>query len=62
MGGRVAGRFSVASVVAVAVLLPAGTLTGQNQATGSSNSSSSSPEFHGTYEELKPSQKQLVDE
>jgi hypothetical protein len=46
----------------VAVLLPAGTLTGQNQATRSSKSSSSSPEFHGTYEELNPAQKQLIDE
>jgi hypothetical protein len=40
----------------VLLFLPVGVLAGQGQAAGTQ------PQFHGTYEELKPAQKQLIDE
>ena len=40
----------------VVLLLSVGVLAGQEQAVGTQ------PQFHGKYEELKPAQKQLIDE
>jgi hypothetical protein len=40
----------------VLLLSPVGVLSGQGQTAGTQ------PQFHGKYEELKPAQKQLIDE
>src|SRR6516164_11444125 len=55
------GRFTVTSLVAFVFLVPFAVAAAQTQPTAV-QSASATPQFHGTYEELKPQQKQLIDE
>jgi hypothetical protein len=55
------GRFTVTNLVAFVFLVPFAVAVAQTQPTAV-QSASATPQFHGTYEELKPQQKQLIDE
>ena len=55
------GQFTVTNLVAFVFLVPFAVAVAQTQPTAV-QSASATPQFHGTYEELKPQQKQLIDE
>ena len=55
------GRFTVTNFIAFVFLVPFQVADAQTQPT-TVQSASVTPQFHGTYEELKPQQKQLIDE
>lgn len=55
------GRFTVTNLIAFVFLVPFAVAEAQTQPTAV-HSANVTPQFHGTYEELKPQQKQLIDE
>jgi hypothetical protein len=55
------GRFTVASIGAFLFLLAVGLASSQTQP-AAAQTASATPQFHGTYEELKPQQRELIDE
>jgi len=56
-----AGRFTVTNLVAFVFLVPFAVAVAQTQPTAVQSGRATS-QFHETYEELKPQQKQLIDE
>src|SRR6516225_11342714 len=61
MGGGMLGRFTVTRLVAFVFLIAVAVAASQAQP-ATAQAASTTPQFHGTYEELKPQQKQLIDE